>query len=50
MKRVTVTDAGDGSGWVWVRNEDGDSALVESTDTQGVAQAFQELSGGYGER
>lgn len=50
MKRVVVTDAVEGPGYVRVTNEDGDSQLVESTDTEGVAQAFQTLSGGYGER
>lgn len=49
MKRVVVTDAVEGPEWVRVTNEDGDSQLVESTDTAGVAAACQTLSGGYGD-
>lgn len=48
-KQVIVTDAVEGPDFVRVTNEDRDSILVESDDTQGVAAAVQTLSGGYGE-
>lgn len=49
MKNVIVSDSAEGPEWVRVTNEDGDSKLVESTDTEGVAAAVQTLSGGYGD-
>ena len=49
MKNVIVTDAVEGPEYVRVTNEAGDSQLVESTDTAGVAAAVQTLSGGYGD-